>query len=267
MDKDTIEKILGRRQRPVDVDWDKYDGTRVFITGGRGSIGSALAYMLTDAGARVTVTDIDEYDVRTFKKIAQYDLVMHLAAMKYAPEGEEAPADTVETNVVGTYNVLAAAGEIGARVVAASTCKAVEPETVYGASKLIAERMVLNAGGTVARLYNVVPAAGNVFETWAGMKDPVPVTACFRFFISLKEAVHLVAACGVVDPGRYTVDPGNARKMADVADALGRKWSVMPIRRGDRVVEPELGRNEYFEDAGHGLRRVVGAHDAAKVRA
>src|ERR1051326_1453551 len=118
---------------------------RVLITGARGSLGVALAARLPGA----VRTDRDDMDVRSLTQIwrvfdrEQPTLVYHLAGAKHAPEGELDPWMVAETNIVGTRNILEAAGHVGGRVVTASTCKACDPETVYGASKLIAERMTL----------------------------------------------------------------------------------------------------------------------------
>jgi FlaA1/EpsC-like NDP-sugar epimerase len=152
--------------------------------------------------------------------------------------------------------------------VTASTCKSCEPETAYGASKLVAERVTLNAGGSVARFYNVVESSGNVFEIWAQVPadEPLLVTPCRRYFISLAEAVSLVIWTAILPPGRYGFDPGQPREMHDVASDLypGRQLQSVPPRRGDRIAEPLAARHEQVEQGARpGLLRIVGAHDLA----
>jgi FlaA1/EpsC-like NDP-sugar epimerase len=225
-------------------------GERVLITGAKGSLGQALVGILPDTFG----TDIGTMDVRDSKRVSlrisriRPTVIFHLAGAKHAPEGELDPAGVAETNITGTANVLAAAERVGARVVLASSCKACNPETAYGATKLIAERMVLNAGGTVARFYNVVETCGNVFETWRGLSEdePVPVTPCARYFISIQQAIDLLLWCAVLPTGRYCVDPGAPVRMETMAARLypGRPQRKIPPRRGDRLREPRYAVGE-----------------------
>ena len=271
-----LERILGRPERPLPLDEPlaALAGNRVLITGAEGSIGSAVARILAGV-AHVTATDkhrgdpaLDvrvESDVAAVLRESDPELVFHLAAAKSAPDGERDPMSALEVNVLGTRNVLAHAPE-GCRVVTASTCKACEPETAYGASKLVAERVTLNAGGSVARFYNVVESSGNVFELWEQLvpAEPVPVTPCRRYFISLAEAVSLVLWTAILPPARYGFDPGKPREMLDVAGDLypERALRSVPPRRGDRIAEPLAARHEQVEqDARASLLRIVGAHD------
>jgi FlaA1/EpsC-like NDP-sugar epimerase len=248
---------------------------RVLITGAAGSIGTAIREPLTDMGALTFATDVSTYDseldvrdadeVRRWVKSVRPTEILHLAGSKYAPEGETDPAQTTLVNTLGTMNVLQAAGT--ARVIFASTCKAGNPETVYGASKLIAERMVLNAGGVVVRYYNVRETQGNVFRTWESLptSEPIPYTDCWRYFISAQQAVDLTLAALDLPTGRYTVDPGEPRHMLAEARALypGRPLVPIPPRRGDRVREPLHATHEHLVPvASHpGLVEIINRHD------
>lgn len=273
-----LERVLGRPERPLSLDEPRarLAGKRVLITGAEGSIGSAVAAILRDV-AEVTATDkhsgnpaLDvrvESDVAAVLREARPEVIFHLAAAKSAPDAERDPMSALEVNVLGTRNILAHAPE-GCHVVTASTCKACEPETAYGASKLVAERVTLNAGGSVARFYNVVESSGNVFEIWSQLdpSEPIPVTPCRRYFISLAEAVSLVAWTAILPPARYGFDPGTAREMHDVAADLypDRVLRSIPPRRGDRIVEPLAAHHEQVEqDAQPALLRIIGAHDLA----
>lgn len=271
MDRLMVEAVLGREVRPLELElplgW--LARKRVLVTGADGSLGRAVCAALREADVSVLGTDVGDLDVRSMSAVGRvaswgFDVVLHLAADKHAPAGELHPGEVAMTNVVGTANLVSA---FGSRVVLASTCKAADPETAYGASKLIAERMVLNAGGSVARFFNVVESAGNVFEIWAGLpaSEPLPVAGCSRFFIGLAEAVSLLLWSAMLGPGRFTVDPGERRRMRDVAAALypGRETCWAPPRRGDRLVEPLHAASEWLLEAPQvdGLRQVVGAHD------
>jgi len=262
-----LAKVLRRAERPVPYRID--DLGRVLVTGARGSVGRAMVDRLV--GTQVLATDLDSLDVRDAEAVRRCmvtwepEVVFHLAGAKHAPHGEDDPFGVVETNVTGTRNVLRYAPR-GSRVVMASTCKACNPETAYGASKLVAERMVLNAGGVVVRYYNVVETQGNVFELWESIPpdDPIPVTSCCRFFVSLREAVALTLAAAALPPGRYTVDPGERTWMPNVATRLygsERKQVEIAPRRGDRLVEPRKGSHERLLSLEPPLQRIVSPHD------
>jgi FlaA1/EpsC-like NDP-sugar epimerase len=269
-DLSRLERILGRPERPLPLDepLETLAGKRILVTGAKGSIGSALLEHVDAVATDLDSLDVrDEDAVRAMLSSENPEIIVHLAAAKSAPEGERDPMSALEINVLGTRNVLAHAPS-GCHVVTASTCKSCEPETAYGASKLVAERVTLNAGGSVARFYNVVESSGNVFEIWDRLAsdEPLLVTPCRRYFISLAEAVSLVLWTAILPPARYGFDPGSAREMRDVAADLypDRVLRSVPPRRGDRLVEPLAARHEHVENSAvAGLLRIVGAHDLA----
>lgn len=241
---------------------------RILVTGAAGSIGVALVPALRDLGHEVIATDIDTLDVtnrgQVDQKLAaiQPDLIYHLAGAKHAPEGEQDPEQVARVNITGTANIAQAAG--GAKVVLASTCKAADPETAYGASKLIAERIILNAQGVVLRYFNVRETSGNVFRHWEQIPvpQPIPWTDCWRYFITLSEALELTVAAVDLPSGRYTVDPGPARHMRAEARSLypDRRLVEIPARRGDRRREPFHADCEQHHRQGH-FFQIVNPHD------
>lgn len=250
---------------------------RILVTGAAGSLGSALVPRLEEMGETVYEYDVAQMDVRDAKKVRfqcdsiRPDVIFHLAAEKHAPEGETDPRGFVDTNVDGTAHILDEAARWGSRVILASSCKACDPETVYGASKLIAERMVLNAGGSVARFFNIPESSGNVFELWRSLPDdaPLPVTPCTRYFISLERAIDLLVAALELPAGRYCVDPGQGRRMRDVAHAMypGRLQVFMEPRRGDRLIEPLCAVHERWEPMDDDrIVRVTSAYDPVPTR-
>lgn len=273
-----IEAALGRTPTPLDIeaalDTIAERGT-VLVTGALGSIGLALCDTLEAAGIEATSTDIDEMDVTDPRQVARVmaifepATIIHLAGAKHAPEGELDPMEPTRVHIDGTRNVLDYA-PVGCRVVTASTCKACDPETAYGATKLIAERLTRNAGQTVARFHNVVDSAGNVFEAWADLDSDasIPVTDCWRYLISSSEAVSLLLCAAAGEPGRYQLDVCESRYMPDVARDLYplRERVVIPRRRGDRAREPWKA---WCEEAltGGGLARIVSPYDPVEVTA
>jgi FlaA1/EpsC-like NDP-sugar epimerase len=249
--------------------------TRVLVTGAAGSIGETVVPLLRERPmTEVFATDLDGSDrhldvtdgaaVKQLVTMVRPTHILHLAGAKHAPEGELDPGLTFRVNTVGTENILAHRGR--AKVVLASTCKACDPETVYGASKLIAERMVLNSGGVVLRFFNVRETSGNVFRLWEQIPTwkPIPYTDCWRYFISKQDAVNLTVAGLKFPSGRYTVDPGAAQHMRDVADILypGRIFVRVPARRGDRQTEPFKAAAESSERVpGTPFLKITGPHD------
>ncbi len=249
----------------------------VLITGAAGSVGSALTERLRSFGNHVVETDVawagsghldvtDAEAVRVYLEKYSPDIIYHLAADKHAPSAELDPARSALVGIAGTQSVIAAAGD--AKVVFASTCKAANPETAYGASKLIAERIVLNAGGIVVRFYNVRETSGNVFRLWESIPepDPIPWTDCWRYFISLEQALALLHRAFALKSGRYAPHPGGLRHMGAVAKELypDRELVEIPPRRGDRKVEPLWGASETGAvlDARGRVYRITCAHDA-----
>lgn len=241
----------------------------ILVTGADGSVGRALVPQLRLADEVVVATDIDLLDVTKERAVAncinatQPDLIYHLAGAKHAPEGEADPVGVAVTNINGTSNLVTHAQ--GAQVILASTCKAANPETAYGASKLIAERMVLNAGGWVARFYNIPESSDNVFRYWEELPEdwPIPWTGCQRYFNSMDDVVKLLLDMPKFPPGRYAIDPGEAKSMSDVVKELypTREKLYIDRRRGDRAIEPLHSTCERTEQFKNNVLRITSDHD------
>lgn len=272
------ELAIGREQRDLDVHGAlaQLASARVLVTGAGGSIGRAVCAELDEASILYLPTDVEgpyeRLDVRDpdccHAAIASYrpSVILHLAGAKHAPEGETDPWTVTRVNALGTQTMIRAASHVERRIVVASTCKAADPETAYGASKLIAERMALNAGGAVARFYNVVESDMNVFRLWEQLDpaDPIPYTACRRLLIGMNEAVALTLWSASLPSGRYTIDPGQCWPMVSVAQRLypGRELVEIPPRRGDRHRELLRGASERFTKSAHPLiYAVTSPHD------
>jgi FlaA1/EpsC-like NDP-sugar epimerase len=167
-----------------------------------------------------------------------------------------------ETNATGTKNLL----NTGVPVLLSSTCKAISPETVYGASKLIAERMVLNYGGTVIRYVNILEAGPSVYDIWGAVpeEDALPIMDCHRYLITRKEAIALTVWGMVLSPGRYKINAGDPVHMSDLAERMfpERDQVYVPRRRGDRVDEPHHAPHEVVVNSAiPGIERIIGYHD------
>jgi len=135
---------------------------------------------------------LDEIFARHAPRIA-----FHAAAFKHVPLMEEQPLAAISNNIFATWTLTETAAAHAARVVLLSTDKAVEPASVMGATKRVAEQIVLSSGGAVLRLANVLASrdsAAEVFTRQIAQGGPVTVTdpAARRFFVTLNEAVNLL---------------------------------------------------------------------------
>ena len=259
-----LEKILGRKQfsKITNLDTSFLEGKKVLITGANGSIGNRLVDKLkSNEKIKLLATDIfgdfefldvtDNENVKNTVKKFDPDYLINLAGAKHAPEGEVDTLRTFSINTLGTTYLLNSINK-KTKFLLTSTCKSANPEIVYGASKLIAERMVLNRQGSVARFFNVVETSGNVFEIWDNIPANEPIDlapTCERHFISLDESVGLIIFCLDNEPGRYIVNSGPLVKMSDVAERLypDRKINIIAPRRGDRLTEKFLATSESIE--------------------
>jgi len=159
--------------------------------------------------------------------------VFHTAAFKHLPLLEEQPFAAIENNVFATQTVIEEAAKHGVRVVLLSTDKAVEPTSVMGATKNIAEQVVLRGGGSVVRLANVLGSRGSVSELFTAQiisGGPLTVTdrEAQRFFITVSEAVELLLTASVREERRAVFVPQlqKAHRIVDLAQFMARV--VMP---------------------------------------
>lgn len=234
----------------------------ILITGAGGSIGSALARKLARARGRLVLLESSENNLFELQSeftssgfAAEFYLgsagdeallqeifarhrpriVFHAAAFKHVPLLEEQLFAAITNNVVATRTLVAAAAEQNAHLILLSSDKAVAPASVMGATKLVAEQLVLTSGGTVLRLGNVLGSSGSVAETFArqiATAQSITVTdpAARRYFVTLGEAVDLLLAAAA-EPSHSTLfipDLRSATYIADLARFMTR-W-LAPTR-------------------------------------
>ena len=280
MENVDLVKVLGREEHKALVDVKNnplLQDKKILITGANGSIGTRLIQLFEEVGIDYLATDVEgnmEYlDITNFRDcvsiIRKYnpDFIVNIAGLKYATKSEHQTWKTVQVNIEGTKNLLdACAGNT--KVILTSTCKSCNPEIVYGATKLIAERMVLNSGGSIARYFNVVQSQGNVFEIWDNLPVEQPIKVvdeCNRYFISVDEACSLAMFAMVNGSGRYIANTPNMRNMGDVAKVLypDRKKNFIARRRGDRKNEIFLAtsENETKLLLNDSVINIIGDHD------
>ncbi len=273
--------FLGRPRlpQPTTKVFDELRQERILVTGAGGSIGSALALRLAGIAPRgLVLLESSESGVFALQAAlagapsqppncvlgriqdaylldelfahSAPSIVFHAAAFKHVPLLEEHPLAAVENNILGTRTLVSAAAKHGARVVLLSTDKAVEPKSVMGATKRIAEGIVLGAGGTVLRLGNVLSSSNSVAEAFAHQiagGGPLIVTdpAARRYFLTLEEAADLLmAACAEPDrPILLTPDLRSPQFITDLARFMAR--ALAPEREVSiEFTEPRPGDKE-----------------------
>jgi FlaA1/EpsC-like NDP-sugar epimerase len=285
-----LEDLLGRPQAVLDRDGMArlVRGRRVMVTGAGGTIGGELTRQIAAIGpARLMLVDNGELALYTidielrerFPEIARLpllrdvreraeireilaaerpDIVFHAAGLKHLPMVEANPIEGALTNVVGSRNVAEAARACGvALVVMISTDKAVNPTSVMGATKRLAEsfcqaldlhearRRVPGRPGTrfvTVRFGNVLGSTGSVVPLFArqlAAGGPLTVTdpEVARFFMTVREAVELVLAAAALaaegDGGRgriFVLDMGEPVRILDLARQMIRLAGLRPDR-------------------------------------
>lgn len=197
-------------------------------------------------------------------------IVFHAAALKHVPMMESHACDAVLVNVGGTANLLSASMASGVeRFVLISTDKAVEPTSVMGATKRVAELLVRQAAQTSGRAYvsvrfgNVLGSSGSVMRLFqAQLERGVPITVTHadmtRYFMTIPEAARLVlAATSMGSPGdSFVLEMGEPVRIMDLAREFlrlaGRDPDSVPVeiigpRPGEKITEQLFYRHEEVE--------------------
>ena len=184
------------------------------------------------------------------------DLVVHAAALKQVPAAEYNPMECIKTNVMGAQNVIDAAIACGVRqVIGLSTDKAANPVNLYGATKLVSDKIFVAAnnlaGGlptrfSVVRYGNVAGSRGSVIPVFrrllaAGAAElPITDERMTRFWISLQDGVDLVLTSFLrMKRGEVFVPKLPSVRIVDVAEALapGLPRRIVGIRPGEKLHE------------------------------
>ncbi len=195
------------------------------------------------------------------------NVIFHTAAHKHVPMMESNIEEAITNNILGTYNIVKTAlSHDVSRLVMISTDKAIRPVSVMGATKRIAEMLVLNASRhyhkafTVVRFGNVLGSRGSVvpqFERQIARGGPVTVThpKMKRYFMTIPEAVHLVLQASNMSEGgeNYILDMGQPVKILDLAEDLIRLSGLEPGRDIEIIfsgIRPGEKLNEDLWDKG-----------------
>ncbi len=295
-----VEDILGRD--PVEVDLESMagylTGKTVLVTGAGGSIGSELCRQVAqfqpeslillghgensiyhihnelintypDVELRPVVCDVkDETAVSGVFREYRPRVVFHAAAHKHVPLMEFNPVEAIKNNVLGTYCVASMSHRYSAdKFILVSTDKAVNPTSIMGATKRVAEMVVQEVGKdsrthfAAVRFGNVLGSRGSVvplFKEQIARGGPVTVThpEMIRYFMTIPEAVQLVIQAGALARSGevFVLDMGEPVKIVDLAKNMIRLSGFVPgedieivfsgVRPGEKLYEEMLTETE-----------------------
>ncbi|MFD4703679.1 polysaccharide biosynthesis protein [Gottfriedia sp. NPDC058432] len=299
-----VEDLLGREAVELDIEMisDSITNKIVLVTGAGGSIGSEICRQISKFSPSTLILlghgensiytiemDLKEQfvntsikfvteiaDIQDEKKMISImrkhrpHVVYHAAAHKHVPLMEQNPEEAVKNNIIGTLNVATAASLYDVEnFVMISTDKAVNPTSVMGATKRLAEMIIQNLdrnGKTkfvAVRFGNVLGSRGSViplFKKQLEKGGPITVTHpdMVRYFMTIPEASKLVIQAGALANGGeiFVLDMGDPVKIVDLAknlikfsgnsiDEVGIEFTG--IRPGEKLFEELLNKEEVYE--------------------
>lgn len=256
---------------------------RILVTGGAGSIGSELVRQLAPHN-KIFILDINEtgaFDLRTELLAMAYwvhsrtgdirdkdtladvfedfkpQIVFHAAALKHVTPNEEYPSEAINTNIIGTQNLISEAKkwECLEKFVFISTDKVVNASCIMGITKLCAEGLVRRAGSqfVAVRFGNVLGSRGSVLEIWKRQKEaglPITITdeRMNRYLMSIPEACELVinAAENGSNGEVHILNMGEPKNIMTLKNELYLGWphKITGLRPGEQLSERLMTSDE-----------------------
>lgn len=299
------EDLLGRAPVPFDSTGlaDRLGGRRILVAGAGGSVGTALSSFLAsyrpaelvlleehepslfrlrarllasypEGSYRWTLADVaDERKIAAVYRETRPEIVFNLAAHKHVPLSEENIDQTIKVNVFGTVAMIRQAELAGVECfVYPSTDKAVNPPSIYGATKRVVERFIAEYARSermlsprVVRLVNVFGTQGSVIETFTRQilaGEPLTITdpRMTRYWMTMREAAELLAWTTTADrsAGIYMLALGPAAPLEETARRLAERlrpgikpeFRYVGIRPGERLAEELAYDYERIEPVG-----------------
>jgi len=265
-----------------------FNNSTVLITGGTGSWGQTLTTKLIELYSpkkiiifsrgelqqvlmqrkfnnpiiQYIIGDVRDYEAIKFATLG-VDYVFHLAALKHVPICENQPQEAIKTNITGTTNVINAAilNKVK-KVIDVSTDKAVDPINLYGMTKAVGEKAIIQANDLSSHTKFVCVRGGNVMGSNGSVipffieqiKSGGPITITdsnmTRFFLTLNEAIGLLFKAAEDSIGGETfVMKMPSCYIEDIASILMQKYGIVPIkdigmRPGEKLDEVLISKNE-----------------------
>ena len=263
-----------------------FDDKTILITGGTGSFGKKFTEILLsehdpesvriysrgellqmemqncfdDSRLRFLIGDVRDRN-RLYRAASGVDIIVHAAALKHVPACEYNPIEAVRTNVEGSVNVIDAAIDNSVeKVMAISTDKAVHPVNLYGATKMVAEKLFTQGNAytgrkktrfSCIRYGNVVGSRGSVIPLFKEQRKNGVITITddrmTRFWITLEQGVRFVMDCiARMKGGEIFVPKIPSMKVIDLANVIApdAKKKVIGIRSGEKLHEILLTEDE-----------------------
>lgn len=265
-----------------------FNNSRILITGGTGSWGQTLTRLLLERydpteiiifsrgelqqvlmqrkfqnpKIKYIIGDVRDYEAVKFATIG-VDYIFHMAALKHVPICEDHPQEAIKTNITGTTNIVNAAILNGVKkVIDVSTDKAVEPINLYGMTKSVGEKVIIQANDLTEKTKFVCIRGGNVMGSNGSVipyfieqiKSGGPITITdfkmTRFFLTLEEAIHLLFKAAEDSIGGETfVMNMPACKIIEVADILMEHYGKVEVkeiggRPGEKLDEMLISKHE-----------------------
>jgi FlaA1/EpsC-like NDP-sugar epimerase len=268
-----------------------FDNSRILITGGTGSWGQTLTRMLLErfnpkeivifsrgelqqvlmqrkfqnAKIKYIIGDVRDYEAVNFAT-KHVDYVFHMAALKHVPICEDQPQEAIKTNIIGTNNIVNACILNGVKkVIDVSTDKAVEPINLYGMTKSVGEKVIIQANQLSTKTRFVCVRGGNVMGSNGSVipyfieqiqsGGPVTITdrEMTRFFLTLEEAIGLLFKAAEHSIGGETfVMNMPACRILDVATVLMDHYGQVDIiemgaKPGEKLDEMLISQHEALQ--------------------
>lgn len=263
-----------------------FENKTILITGGAGSFGQKFVEIVLKEGNPKSVRVYDNRelahvemerkfndsrlrffvgDVRDYNRLSRamngVDIVVHAAALKHVPVCEYNPIEAYKTNIDGAVNVIdAAINNSVEKAITISTDKAVQPVNLYGATKMVAEKLFVQANSyagdkktifSCSRYGNVIGSSGSIIPLFKEQKEKGEITITdekmTRFWITLEDGVKFVIKCiENMHGGEIFVPKIPSMKITDLADTIanGCKRKLIGRRPGEKLHEILLTREE-----------------------
>jgi len=263
----------------------------LLITGGTGSFGSAFIEKVSkiykpkkiiifsrdelkqsEMQKKIKKSEIKKFrffigDVRDKERVhtalKEVDVVIHAAALKQVDAAEYNPLEAVKTNIIGAENIISASISNNVeKIIALSTDKACSPINLYGATKLVSDKLFISANNvkgktkckfSVLRYGNVMGSRGSVIPLFLQQKKNNEILTITdlemtRFSLTIDDGINFaIKTLGMMTGGEIFVPKIPSYKMVDLITAIGTKYKIIGMRPGEKKHEDLISVSDAFQ--------------------